>query len=42
MDKTYSVSKINEIVSRFFIAIWVVLGVKYWNDNDLFIKLICT
>ena len=33
--KTYSVSKINEIVSFVFAAIWVLLGVKYLFENDL-------
>lgn len=35
MDKTFSVSKINEIVSCFFIFIWVGLGIRYWIDNNL-------
>jgi hypothetical protein len=34
--KTYSVSKINEIVSRFIVSIWVILGVKYFVDNISF------
>lgn len=34
--KTYSVSKINEIVSRFFATIWVVLSIKYFIDNIRF------
>jgi hypothetical protein len=33
--KTYSVSKINEIVSLVFSAIWILLGVKYLFDQDL-------
>ncbi len=33
--KTYSVSKINEIVSFVFVAIWVLLGVKYLLEKDL-------
>ncbi|MBI0400395.1 RipA family octameric membrane protein [Cyclobacterium marinum] len=37
-DRTFSVSKINEIVSRFFILIWIVLGLKYFIDNISFIK----
>lgn len=28
-QKTYSVSKINDIVSRFFVFIWILLAVKY-------------
>lgn len=32
---TYSVSKINEIVSITFIMIWSLLGVKYFLDKDL-------
>lgn len=35
-QKTFSVSKINEIVSRFIIAIWVVIGVKYFLDHLTF------
>ena len=31
--KTYSVSKINEIVSRFIVTIWFILGMKYFQDN---------
>lgn len=34
--KTYSVSKLNEIVSVFFIAIWLVLGIKYFLDHLTF------
>lgn len=33
--KTYSVSKINEIVSLVFVSIWVLLGAKYLTDQDL-------
>jgi len=29
MEKTFSVSKINEIISFVFIVIWVLLGIKY-------------
>ncbi|WP_417551548.1 hypothetical protein [Marinomonas fungiae] len=32
---TYSVSKINEIVSFTFILIWLLLGVKYFFDQNL-------
>lgn len=31
--KTYSVSKINEIVSRFINSIWIILAIKYFIDN---------
>jgi hypothetical protein len=34
-EETFSVSKINEIVSFVFIVIWVLLGVKYFIENDL-------
>ncbi|MCR9081194.1 MAG: hypothetical protein NXH89_02160 [Cyclobacteriaceae bacterium] len=34
-DTTFSVSKINEIVSRFFVLIWFLLGWKYWNTYEL-------
>lgn len=34
--KTYSVSKINEIVSRFIATIWFVLGIKYFQENITF------
>lgn len=34
--KTYSVSKINEIVSRFIVTIWLILGIKYFQDNISF------
>ena len=33
--KTYSVSKINEIVSMVFVGIWILLGAKYLLDQDL-------
>lgn len=33
--KTYSVSKINEIVSFVFAAIWLLLGVKYFLEQNL-------
>ncbi|MAD17987.1 MAG: hypothetical protein CL579_18285 [Alteromonadaceae bacterium] len=33
--QTYSVSKINEIVSFVFVLIWFMLGVKYFFDQDL-------
>lgn len=32
-QKTFSVSKINDIVSRFFVMIWFVLGVKYFTNH---------
>lgn len=35
-QKTFSVSKINEIVSRFIIAIWLVIGTKYFSDHLTF------
>lgn len=35
-QKTFSVSKINEIVSRFIIAIWMVNGLKYFLDHITF------
>jgi len=38
-SKTYSVSKINEIVSRFIVTVWVLLGVKYFSDNLTFKNL---
>lgn len=31
--KTYSVSKINEIVSNFIISIWIIMLIKYFADN---------
>lgn len=31
--KTYSVSKINEIVSNFIISIWTIMFIKYCMDN---------
>lgn len=31
--KTYSVSKINEIISKFILTIWVILGIKYFGDH---------
>lgn len=31
--KTFSVSKINEIVSRFILSIWFILGVKYFSEH---------
>ncbi|MGC4096121.1 MAG: hypothetical protein QM706_03305 [Nitrospira sp.] len=34
--KTFSVSKINDIISRFFTVIWVVLVIKYVVDNITF------
>lgn len=35
-QKTFSVSKINEIVSRFIITIWIVMAVKYFIDHLTF------
>jgi len=34
--KTFSVSKINEIVSRFIISIWIFLGIKYFSEHISF------
>lgn len=34
-ESTYSVSKINEIVSFTFVLIWILLGVKYLLDQNL-------
>lgn len=34
-SKTFSVSKINEIVSFMFVCIWVLLAIKYLVDQDL-------
>lgn len=31
--KTFSVSKINEIVSRFFVLIWVLIGILFLIEN---------
>jgi len=36
VKNTYSVSKINEIVSRFISVIWLILGIKYFSDNITF------
>ena len=33
--KTFSVSKINEIVSVTFICVWALLGLKYFIEQDL-------
>ncbi|NTW77467.1 MAG: hypothetical protein HGB33_06795 [Syntrophaceae bacterium] len=33
VEKTYSVSKINDIISRFFAVIWIILGVQYFIEN---------
>lgn len=35
-QKTFSVSKLNEIVSRFVVVIWFILGLKYFMDNITF------
>jgi hypothetical protein len=32
-QKTFSVSKINDIVSRFFVFIWVLLAIKYFSKH---------
>jgi hypothetical protein len=37
-EKTYSVSKINEIISRFFTTIWILIGFKYLFENISFYK----
>jgi len=34
-QQTYSVSKINEIVSFLFVIIWFLLGIKYLLDHEL-------
>lgn len=34
-QQTFSVSKINEIVSLVFVFIWLLLGVKYLVEQDL-------
>lgn len=34
--KTFSVSKINDLVSRFFVVIWILLGIKYFIDHLTF------
>jgi len=34
-QKTFSVSKINEIVSLVFVLIWFLLGIKYLFEQDL-------
>ncbi len=31
--RTYSVSKINDIVSRFFAVIWIILGIQYFVEH---------
>ena len=36
VEKTYSVSKINEIVSSFMAFIWLLLGMLYFQDNITF------
>ncbi len=49
--KTFSVSKINDIVSRFIVCFWVLLGVKYFythltfnpfNNSGLDISILCS
>lgn len=32
-DRTFSVSKINEMISWFFVVIWIILGIKYCVNN---------
>lgn len=32
-QKTFSVSKINDIVSRFFVFVWVLLSIKYFDTH---------
>jgi hypothetical protein len=34
-NKTFSVSKINEIISFVFVCVWLLLGVKFLIDQDL-------
>lgn len=34
-NQTFSVSKINEIVSFVFIGVWFILGVKYFHEQNL-------
>ncbi len=34
--KTYSVTKLNDIVSTFFIIIWIILAIKYFLDHVSF------
>ena len=31
--RTFSVSKINEIISAYFVIIWIILGYKYFEDH---------
>jgi len=31
--KTHSITKISEIVSRFFVAVWIILAIKYFFDH---------
>jgi hypothetical protein len=35
-QKTFSVSKLNEIVSRFIVMIWIILGIKYFSEHISF------
>lgn len=32
-NRTFSVSKINEMISRYFVIIWTLLGLKYFIDH---------
>lgn len=34
--RTYSVSKLNEMISHFFTVIWLILGIKYAKNNLTF------
>jgi len=36
VQNTFSVSKVNEIVSLFITTIWVLMGIKYFIDNITF------
>jgi len=31
--RTFSVSKLNEMISRFFVVIWLILGLKYFQSH---------
>lgn len=31
--RTFSVSKINEMISRYFVLVWILLGLKYFIDH---------
>lgn len=34
--RTFSVSKLNEMISRFFVVIWLILGLKYFQSHLTF------